>query len=115
MPSRYNIEAQINFIETAEIKNLFCHESHRTLLVYFVKGETLFCAIDGIIMHILQRIHVMMCISHFANIIYCLSAKLKLSVINDSYNDCLMCVHILLCRGMNVDSFLHSCFLPCSF
>jgi hypothetical protein len=99
MPSWYNVEARINFIEMADIKTLFCFQSHRTLLVYFVEGETLCCAVDGIIMHILQLNHVMMCISHFANIIYCLLANLKLSVINDSYNDCLMSTHTSMHRN----------------
>jgi len=65
-------------------------------------------------MHILPLNNVMMCISYFANVIFCLSAYLKLSVIIDLY-DCLMFVHILLYIGMNIDSFLYSHFLPCSF
>jgi hypothetical protein len=69
--------------------------------------------IDGIVMHILPLSNVI-CISHFANVICCFSAYLKLSVIIDLY-DCLMFVHILLYIGTNIDSFLYSYFLPCSF
>jgi len=65
-------------------------------------------------MNVLTLSNVMMCVSHFTNVIYCLSAYLKLSVIIDLY-DCLVFVHILLYTGMNIDSFLYSHLPPCSF